>query len=140
MKEVEFAGVKPQLVNMGFSDETLTHPQWDTYNNWMVRGRQVKRGKKSPILRLKIRQQILDTQTDDVLSMKEYDKPVYVFHHTQTDPVDKTDILEAVGNYDDENGRVCYESSVTPEVNGSDDIEESVDEKEKLFDKMNVAA
>ena len=104
MKETTFKGIKPQLVKMGINDEILTHEQWDSYNNWNIRDRQVKNGQKSTSLKLKMKQQILDTETNEVLSERDNDKFIQVFHHSQTDPVDKTGILEDVGDFDMKNG------------------------------------
>ena len=119
MKETNFKGIKPQLVKMGFNDEILSHEQWDSYNNWNIRDRQVKNGQKSTSLKLKMKQQVLDTETDEVLSERDYDQFIKVFHHSQTDPVDKTQILEDVGNFDMENGDKTYDQSSL--VTNSDD-------------------
>ncbi len=100
MKETTFMGIKPQLVKMGFNDEILAREQWDSYNQWNIRDRQVKNGQKSTSLKLKMRNQILDTETGKVLSESDFDRYINVFHHSQTDPVDKTGILEDVGNFD----------------------------------------
>ena len=119
MKETTFKGIKPQLVKLGFNDEILSHEQWDSYNNWNIRDRQVKNGQKSTSLKLKMKQQVLDTETDEVLSERDYDQFIKVFHHSQTDPVDKTQILEDVGNFDMENGDKTYDQSSL--VTNSDD-------------------
>ena len=119
MKETTFKGIKPQLVKMGFNNEILSHEQWDSYNNWNIRDRQVKNGQKSTSLKLKMKQQVLDTETDEVLSERDYDQFIKVFHHSQTDPVDKTQILEDVGNFDMENGDKTYDQSSL--VTNSDD-------------------
>ena len=82
-----------------------------------------------------MRQQILDTETDEVLSERDYDKFIQVFHHSQTDPVDKTEILEDVGTFDVENGDKTYEQSslVTNSNSESSDVSE---DHEDLFKEM----
>ena len=140
MKETTFKGIKPQLVNLGFSDEILSHQQWDSYNNWNIRDRQVKNGQKSTSLKLKMKQQVLDTETNEVLSERDYDQFIKVFHHSQTDPVDKTGILEDVGDFDMENGDKTYEQSslVTNSNSEMSDSEMSdvSEDGEDLFKKM----
>ena len=135
MKETTFKGIKPQLVKMGFNDEILSHKQWDSYNSWNIRDRQVKHGQKSTSLKLKMKQQVLDTETDEVLSERDYDQFIKVFHHSQTDPVDKTEILEDVGTFDVENGDKTYEQSslVTNSNSESSDVSE---DHEDLFKEM----
>jgi hypothetical protein len=135
MKETTFMGIKPQLVKLGFSDEILTHQQWDSYNNWNIRDRQVKNGQKSTGLKLKIRQQVLDTETDGVLSERDFDQFIKVFHHSQTDPIDKTGILEDVGTFDMENGDKTYEQSSLV-ANSDSEMSDVSTEREDFFKEM----
>ena len=135
MKETTFKGIKPQLVKMGFNDEILSHEQWDSYNAWNIRDRQVKNGQKSTSLKLKMKQQILDTETNEVLSERDNDKFIQVFHHSQTDPVDKTGILEDVGNFDMENGDKTYEQSSLV-TNSNSELSDVSEDREDLFKEM----
>ena len=135
MKETTFKGIKPQLVKMGFNDEILTHQQWDSYNSWNIRDRQVKNGQKALSLTLKMRQQVLDRESDDVLSERDYDQFIKVFHHSQTDPVDKTGILEDVGSFDMENGDKTYEQSSLV-TNSDSEQSEELEDHEELFKKL----
>ena len=135
MKETTFKGIKPQLVKMGFNDEILSHEQWDSYNNWNIRDRQVKNGQKSTSLKLKMKQQVLDTETSEVLSERDYDQFIKVFHHSQTDPVDKTQILEDVGNFDMENGDKTYEQSSLV-TNSNSEMSDVSEDGEDLFKEM----
>ena len=135
MKETTFKGIKPQLVKMGFNDEILSHEQWDSYNAWNIRDRQVKNGQKSTSLKLKMKQQILDTETNEVLSERDNDKFIQVFHHSQTDPVDKTGILEDVGNFDMENGDKTYEQSSLV-ANSNSELSDVSEDREDLFKEM----
>ena len=135
MKETTFKGIKPQLVKMGFNDEILSHKQWDSYNNWNIRDRQVKNGQKSTSLKLKMKQQVLDTETSEVLSERDYDQFIKVFHHSQTDPVDKTQILEDVGNFDMENGDKTYEQSSLV-TNSNSEMSDVSEDGEDLFKEM----
>ena len=135
MKETTFKGIKPQLVKMGFNDEILTHEQWDSYNAWNIRDRQVKNGQKSTSLKLKMNQQVLDSETDEVLSERPYDQFIKVFHHSQTDPVDKTGILEDVGNFDMENGDKTYEQSSLV-TNSNSELSDVSEDREDLFKEM----
>ena len=135
MKETNFKGIKPQLVKMGFNNEILSHEQWDSYNNWNIRDRQVKNGQKSTSLKLKMKQQVLDTETDEVLSERDYDQFIKVFHHSQTDPVDKTQILEDVGNFDMENGDKTYDQSSLV-TNSDSEMSDVSEDGEDLFKEM----
>jgi hypothetical protein len=135
MKETTFKGIKPQLVKLGFNDEILSHEQWDSYNAWNIRDRQVKNGQKSTSLKLKMKQQILDTETNEVLSERDNDKFIQVFHHSQTDPVDKTGILEDVGNFDMENGDKTYEQSSLV-ANSNSELSDVSEDREDLFKEM----
>ena len=135
MKETTFKGIKPQLVKMGFNDEILSHEQWDSYNAWNIRDRQVKNGQKSTSLKLKMRNQILDTETGKVLSESDFDRYINVFHHSQTDPVDKTGILEDVGNFDIENGDKTYEQSSLV-TNSNSELSDVSEDREDLFKEM----
>ena len=135
MKETTFKGIKPQLVKLGFNDEILSHEQWDSYNAWNIRDRQVKNGQKSTSLKLKMKQQILDTETNEVLSERDNDKFIQVFHHSQTDPVDKTGILEDVGNFDMENGDKTYEQSSLV-TNSNSELSDVSEDREDLFKEM----
>ena len=135
MKETTFKGIKPQLVKMGFNDEILSHEQWDSYNQWNIRDRQVKNGQKSTSLKLKMRNQILDTETGKVLSESDFDRYINVFHHSQTDPVDKTGILEDVGNFDMENGDKTYEQSSLV-TNSNSELSDVSEDREDLFKEM----
>ena len=135
MKETTFMGIKPQLVKMGFNDEILNHKQWDNYAKWNIRDRQVKNGQKSTSLKLKMKQQILDTETNEVLSERDNDKFIQVFHHSQTDPVDKTGILEDVGNFDMENGDKTYEQSSLV-TNSNSELSDVSEDREDLFKEM----
>ena len=135
MKETTFKGIKPQLVKLGFNDEILSHEQWDSYNNWNIRDRQVKNGQKSTSLKLKMKQQVLDTETDEVLSERDYDQFIKVFHHSQTDPVDKTGILEDVGNFDMENGDKTYDQSSLV-TNSDSEMSDVSEDGEDLFKEM----
>jgi len=135
MKETTFKGIKPQLVKMGFNDEILSHKQWDSYNAWNIRDRQVKNGQKSTSLKLKMKQQILDTETNEVLSERDNDKFIQVFHHSQTDPVDKTGILEDVGDFDMKNGDKTYEQSSLV-TNSNSELSDVSEDREDLFKEM----
>ena len=137
MKETTFKGIKPQLVKMGFNDEILSHEQWDSYNAWNIRDRQVKNGQKSTNLKLKMKQQILDTETNEVLSERDNDKFIQVFHHSQTDPVDKTGILEDVGDFDMKNGDKTYEQSSLV-TNSNSELSDVSEDREDLFKEMVV--
>ena len=135
MKETTFKGIKPQLVKLGFNDEILSHEQWDSYNAWNIRDRQVKNGQKSTNLKLKMKQQILDTETNEVLSERDNDKFIQVFHHSQTDPVDKTGILEDVGDFDMKNGDKTYEQSSLV-TNSNSELSDVSEDREDLFKEM----
>ena len=142
MDAVYFEAIKPQLVERGFSTDDLIHPAWDTYNNWIERGRIVRRGQKSVRCNLIEKTERSSPTTGDVVSEWERNFNLDIFHHNMTSPVDATRHVERNGDFDQRMGNKDYEADVQP-TNGSVPVtsdnqstEDSVDESISYFDKL----
>ena len=108
MKDTTFKAIVPQLKMLpNVVDDMLVYQAWDSYDNWLVRRRQVKKGTKAVTVKLPIREQVYDKETDEVLSTREYERTLVVFHHSMTDPISGR-IQDEVGTWDVENRERQY--------------------------------